>query len=56
MIQISNADFQQAIRLLRGLSTFRGTTLREKETIRKAKMLTRKLEKKEEQCRERRSQ
>lgn len=51
MIEISNADFHQAQRLLKSLSSFRGTTLKEREAIRKAKLLTKKLDKKEDQCR-----
>lgn len=47
MRQLSNYDFQLAMRLLRFLSQHRGTTLKEREASRKALLLVRKMEKKE---------
>lgn len=46
MRQLSNNDYDQAIRLLRHLSTVKGDSLKEREAARKAGLLVRKLERK----------
>lgn len=46
MKQLSNADFNQALRLLRYLSSLIGTTRKEREASRKARLLVKKMEKK----------
>lgn len=46
MKSISNSDYDQAIRLLRHLSTVKGDSLKEREAARKAGLLVRKLERK----------
>ncbi len=46
MRQLSNNDYDQAIRLLRHLSTIKGDSLKEREAARKAGLLVRKLERK----------
>ena len=43
MIPVSNSDYKKAVRLLERLSNMKGTTLREKEAIRQATLLVRKL-------------
>lgn len=45
MRQISNNDFDQAVRLLRHLSRTKGQTLKEVEAARKATLLVKKFEK-----------
>ena len=50
MIQMSNSDYTQVRRLLKSMTLFRGVTLRKKEAIRKARLLTKKLDRKEERC------
>ena len=45
MRQISNRDYEQAIRLLRCLASTKGESLKERETARKACLLVKKLEK-----------
>jgi len=46
MKQISNADFQAVLRFLDILSLARGSTVRERETARKAGLLAKKLKRK----------
>lgn len=46
MRQLFNNDYDQAIRLLRHLSTVKGDSLKEREAARKAGLLVRKLERK----------
>lgn len=48
MKQLSNSDYQLALRLLRFLASWRGSTLKEREASRKAFLLARKMEKKEQ--------
>ena len=48
MRQLSNADYNLALRLLLALSQTRGTTIREKENTRKATLLYKKLRRKDE--------
>lgn len=48
MKQISNADFYAVLRLLESLSATKGATLRERENARKAGLLARKLNRKDE--------
>lgn len=48
MKQLSNADFYAVLRLLDALSKANGGTLREKENARKARLLARKLNRKDE--------
>ena len=45
MRQISNRDYEQAIRLLRCLASTKGESLKEREAARMAKLLVKKLEK-----------
>lgn len=44
---MSNADYLQARRLLKSMARFQGESLREKEAIRKARLLSKKLDRKE---------
>lgn len=46
MRHLSNNDYDQALRLLRHLSTVKGDSLKEREAARKAGLLVRKLERK----------
>ena len=46
MRQLSNSDYDQALRLLRHLAHTKGNTLREKEAARKAGLLVKKLDNK----------
>lgn len=46
MRQLSNNDYDQALRLLRHLSNVVGDSLKEREVARKAGLLVRKLERK----------
>ena len=48
MKQISNADFELALRLLNALARNKGTTIKECENSRKAFLLYKKLKKNEE--------
>lgn len=48
MKQLSNADFYSVLRLLESLSLRKGLTVREKEDARKAALLVRKLNRKDE--------
>lgn len=52
MKQLSNADFYSVLRLLESLSRRKGLTVREKEDARKAALLTKKLNRKDERERE----
>lgn len=52
MKQLSNADFYSVLRLLESLSLRKGLTVREKEDARKAALLTKKLNRKDERERE----
>ena len=47
MKQISNADFYSVLRLLDALSLARGSSVRERENARKAKLLVKKLRRNE---------
>lgn len=46
MIPLSNEDFKKAVRLLKVLASLSGATLGEAEARRKARLLLRKLERK----------
>lgn len=48
MIEISNADFKAVLRLLDTLSLAKGETVKERESARKATLLSRKLKRKDE--------
>lgn len=48
MKSISNSDYDQAIRLLRHLSTVKGDSLKEREAARKAGLLVKKMERSKE--------
>lgn len=52
MKQLSNADFYSVLRLLESLSRRKGLTVREKEDARKAALLTKKPNRKDERERE----
>ena len=52
MKQLSNADFYSVLRLLESVSLRKGLTVREKEDARKAALLTKKLNRKDERERE----
>ena len=49
MKSISNSDYDQALRLLRHISTVKGDSLKEREAARKAGLLVKKLEKQQEE-------
>ena len=50
MKQISDADYASVLRLLEALSLARGSTVREKENARKAALLKKKLQRKDDRA------